>query len=180
MLKRILIGFSVFLFIAAAAYALASRASSTVHVARVFNAPIERVWSNWNDADTMKRWWGAKDYTAPVIKNDFRVGGEFLYSMRSPSGETHYNAGTFTDIALNKRIVAKMFFSDEAGQPLGAEKIGIPGHWPEFVEVQVEFSDLNGQTTKIEVTEIGIPLIMHTFAKLGWEQQFDKFEKIVH
>lgn len=179
MFKKTLISFAALILIGTIAYMLASRTSAKVRVSRVFNAPVERVWSNWNDADTMKRWWGPKDYTAPVIKNDFRVGGEFLYSMRSPSGEVHYNAGSFTEIALNKKIVSTMSFANESGQAISADKIGIPGHWPDRVEITVDFTDLNGQKTRVDVTESGIPLIMYTFAKMGWNQQFDKFEKVV-
>ena len=36
---------------------------------------------------------------------DARVGGQFLLSMKSPSGEVHYNGGTYTDIVLNKKIM---------------------------------------------------------------------------
>jgi uncharacterized protein YndB with AHSA1/START domain len=179
MLKKLLTGLFLLAALGTGAYYYASRASSKVRVARVFDAPIDRVWSNWNDADTMKRWWGPKDYSAPVIKNDFRVGGVFLYAMKSPAGDVHYNAGRFTDIALNKTIVSKMYFSDDQGRPVPASAAGIPGHWPDEVELRAEFTDLDGQKTKVEITETGIPLIMSVFARMGWEQQFDKFAQVV-
>ncbi len=179
MLKKSLFAFVVLIILAYAAFFFASRMSRMVKVSRTFNAPIERVWSNWNDPETIKRWWGPKGYSAPVIQNDIRVGGAFLFSMKSPSGEVHYNTGTYTDIALNKKIVSKMSFADETGKAIPASEIGLPGEWPDYVEVLVEFEDLKGQKTTITVTETGIPLIMSVFAKMGWEQQFDKFEDVI-
>ena len=157
----------------------ASHGTREIHISRTFNAPIERVWSNWTDEDTMKRWWSPKDYTAPLIKNDFRVGGSFLFSMKSPTGQMHYNTGTYTDIALNKKIVSKMSFADETGKAIPASAVGIPGHWPDEIELRVDFTELEGGKTRVAVTEKGIPLIMSVFAKMGWEQQFDKFEMVV-
>lgn len=178
MFKKILVGIAVLAAVVFAAFYLASRTSRVVRVSRTFNAPIERVWSNWTDGDTMKRWWSPKGYTAPVIKSDFRVGGTFLYSMKSPSGEMHYNAGTYTDILVNKKILQKMSFADADGKPVPAAAAGVPGQWPDEIEVLVEF-DGDDQKTKVTVTETGIPLIMYVFAKMGWEQQFDKFNEIV-
>ncbi len=179
MVKKALTVLVVLFALGVSAFFLAARFSTSIQITRTFIAPIDRVWSNFNDADTMKRWWSPKDYTAPIIKNDFRVGGTFFYSMRSPSGQMHYNTGTFTEIELNKKIVARMSFADETGKAISAAEARLPGKWPEQVEVKVEFEDLDGQKTKVRVTESGIPLIMSVFAKMGWEQQFDKFAKVV-
>ena len=180
MIKKLGFGIVVLLFTGGVVFFTASRVSKTVRVSRVFDAPIDRVWANWTDADAMKRWWSPKGYTAPLIKNDVRVGGTFLFSMKSPAGEVHYNAGVYTDIALNKKILAKMSFADETGKPISASAAGLPGRWPMEIEVLTEFTELdNGQKTRVEITERGIPMIMYVFAKMGWEQQFDKFEAIV-
>lgn len=177
MAKKILIGIASVLIVGFGLYFFASRITVTIHVSRTFNAPVERVWALWTNEDSMKKWWGPKHYSAPIIKNDVRVNGFFLFSMKAPNGETHYNSGMYTDISLNKKIVAKMFFSDENGSPIPASQVGVPGQWPEHVEIEVTFSEMDGGTkTRVQVTETGIPLVMSTFAKLGWEQQLDKFD----
>src|SRR5260221_11450748 len=32
----------------------------------------------WNDADSIKKWWGPKSYTSLVVRNDVREGGSYL------------------------------------------------------------------------------------------------------
>src|ERR1700721_1752420 len=32
---------------------------------RTFNASQDKVWRVWNDADSIKQWWGPTGYTAP-------------------------------------------------------------------------------------------------------------------
>jgi uncharacterized protein YndB with AHSA1/START domain len=53
-------------------------------IKRIFDAPRELLWKAWSDPEQMKRWWGPKGFTTPVCKIDFRVGGVYLYCMRSP------------------------------------------------------------------------------------------------
>jgi uncharacterized protein YndB with AHSA1/START domain len=151
---------------------------STVHVVRTFDAPIEKVWQVWTDAEAMKNWWSPKDYTAPVIKNDFRVGGTFLYSMRSPKGDLFWNTGKYLEIVPNQKIASTMSFSDENGKFLPGSEAGVPGVWPDEIKVLVEFKDLSGKT-EVSIREDGVPLIMKALAKMGWEQQMDKFETLL-
>lgn len=157
---------------------VARTTTSVVNVERTFNAPLDKVWILWTDAEVMKGWWSPKDYTAPVIKSDFREGGSFLYSMRSPKGEMHWNAGTYTQIVAKEKIVQSMSFADENGNIVKGSAIPVPGVWPDFVTVTTEFK-ADGDRTHVAIREEGIPLIMKLFAKLGWEQQFDKFQKLL-
>jgi uncharacterized protein YndB with AHSA1/START domain len=152
--------------------------SSTVHVERTVSAPAEKVWKLWNDPESMKKWWGPKDFTAPVIKNDLRVGGTFLLSMRSQKGEVFWNTGIYKEVIPNTKIVSTMSFSDENGKALPGSEVPVPGKWPDEITVTVEFKEANGKTTVV-ITEVGIPLIMKFFGKLGWQQQLDKFETLL-
>ena len=40
-------------------------------IERIFDAPVDLVWQAWTDPEHIKRWWGPKDFTAPVIKKRF-------------------------------------------------------------------------------------------------------------
>ena len=60
---------------------------------RTFNASQDKVWRVWNDADSIKHWWGPRGYTAPFITNDLRVGGTYLWAMKSAKGEMFWNTG---------------------------------------------------------------------------------------
>jgi PhnB protein len=122
---KILAGTAVVLVLCATVFVLIARkTSSTVHVERAFYAPVERVWKLWNDPESMKQWWGPKNYTAPVITNDLRVGGVFLLSMRSPKGEMFWNTGTYKEIVMNKKIVSTLSFSDENGKAVTGAELG--------------------------------------------------------
>ena len=152
--------------------------SSTIYVERIVPAPIEKVWKLWNDPEAMKKWWGPKDYTAPVIKNDLRVGGTFLLSMKSQKGDVIWNTGAYKEVVPNSKIVSSLSFSDENGKAIPGSEVPVPGNWPDEVTITVEFKEENGKT-KIAITEVGIPLIMKFFGALGWQQQLDKFETLL-
>jgi uncharacterized protein YndB with AHSA1/START domain len=167
----ILLGLVLFVFIA-------RHTSSTVNVERTFNASIDKVWNLWIDPEAMKKWWSPKDFTAPVIKNDPRVNGTFLFSMRSPKGEMFWNTGTYKEIIPGKKIVSTMSFSDENGRVVPGSEVKVPGVWPDEILVTVEFKTVEGKT-QVTIQEVGIPLIMKLMAKMGWEQQLDKFEVLL-
>ncbi|HZA25330.1 MAG TPA: SRPBCC domain-containing protein, partial [Dehalococcoidia bacterium] len=52
-------------------------------IERIFDAPRELVFKAWTEPDRMMRWWGPKGFTTPFCQIDLRVGGTFLYCMRS-------------------------------------------------------------------------------------------------
>lgn len=49
---------------------------------RVFNAPPERVFQMYSDAEHLKRWWGPRGWDLPFCEVDFRPGGTWLYCMK--------------------------------------------------------------------------------------------------
>ena len=99
-------------------------------ISRVFDAPREVVWKVWIDPELVKRWWGPKYFTAPVAKIDFRVGGRYLYDMRSPDGQDYWSTGTYREIVPLERIVATDSFADEQGNIVPASHYGIERTWP--------------------------------------------------
>lgn len=144
-------------------------------VEHTLNAPVDRVWTMWSDPETIKQWWSPTDFTAPVIKNDFRIGGRYLFAMKDPKGEMFWSAGVYHEIVPQQKIVSSHYFADESGNAIPSP---VPGEWPAEVQVMVEFSDAGGKT-HVKVTETGIPLIMKFFAGMGWKQQFEKFDKLL-
>ena len=171
-LGGVIVALALFVFVA-------RKTTSTARVEHTLNAPVAKVWAMWNDPETMKKWWSPKDYTAPVIKNDLRVGGNYLLSMRSPKGEMFWNVGTYQEIVPNQKIVSIMSFSDENGKAIPGSEVKVPGDWADSVTVMVEFKEVEGGKTQVTVTETGIPTIMKLFAKMGWQQQFDKFDALL-
>ncbi|MFA6312812.1 MAG: SRPBCC family protein [Sterolibacterium sp.] len=177
LLKTLAVVAGILLFVAIFVFVARGR-SSTVYVERTLSAPAEKVWKIWNDPESMRKWWGPRDYTAPVIRNDLRVGGTFLLSMRSHQGEVLWNTGTYKELVPNARIVSTLSFSDENGRVVPGSEVTVPGKWPDEIALTVEFKEAGGKTT-VTVTEVGIPLIMKFFGTLGWQQQLDKFEALL-
>src|SRR5512139_1991411 len=89
-------------------------------IERIFNAPRELVWKAWTDPEMLVRWWGPKNFTAPACLLDFRVGGKYLYCMRSPEGKDYWSTGTFTEIIPFEKIVQTDSFADEHGSVVSA------------------------------------------------------------
>jgi uncharacterized protein YndB with AHSA1/START domain len=152
---------------------LALEVRTTGSYERTFNAPNEQVWRVWSDPDSIKQWWGPAGYTAPTISNDLRVGGTFLWAMKSPKGEMFWNTGMYQEVVPNSRIVSTMSFADETGKALPGSKAPVPRRWPDAITVTTEFSESNGKT-KVTVKEVGMPLLVMILSRVAWDQQFDK------
>ena len=73
-------------------------------VTRTFDAPQERVWRAWSDADQVMRWWGPQGFTSPMCRMDFREGGTTLVSMRSDQGWELVNSWAYRSIEPIERI----------------------------------------------------------------------------
>ncbi len=84
-------------------------------ITRVFDAPRERVWNAFTDADHLKHWWGPKGFTMQTIKLDLRPGGVFHYSMRSPDGRETWGKFVYREIVPPDGMVFVNSFSDETG-----------------------------------------------------------------
>jgi len=94
-------------------------------ITRVFDAPRELVWKAWTDPKYVMQWWGPKGFTAPFCEIDFRVGGKFLLSMRTPDGWEGWNGGEYYEIVPYEKIVSSMYFSDSKGNKIEPEQLGI-------------------------------------------------------
>jgi uncharacterized protein YndB with AHSA1/START domain len=149
-----------------------------ITISWIFDAPREKVWRAWTNPKEVKKWWGPKDFTAPEIKIDLKIGGKYLYSMRGAGFDgvvkDFWNVGKFTEIVPMKRIVSTLSFADEKGNPVPATHYGMPGNWPMEVMAIVTFEEVEDGKTKLTVREVGIPSEMGEPARMGWEQQFDK------
>jgi uncharacterized protein YndB with AHSA1/START domain len=149
---------------------------SEMVVERIFDAPVELVWKAWTDPEHIKRWWGPKYFTAPVIKIDFRVGGKYHYCMRSPDGHDFWSAGFFREIVPLKRIVYSDSFADEQGNIVPGSHYGMSEDFPLELLVTLTFEDTGDGKTRFTSRHAGIPGGVHgEMAQLGWNQSLDKF-----
>ncbi|HOB59449.1 MAG TPA: SRPBCC domain-containing protein [Methanoregulaceae archaeon] len=159
---------------------MTKRKSAGLSITRVFDAPVDLVWKAWTDPGYVKRWWGPKDFTAPFIMIDFRVGGTSLLCMRSPDGQEFWSTGIYREIVPEKRIVTTDSFSDEKGAIVPASFYGMTGVWPLELLVTLTFEEKNGKTTFTLVHEGMPPGEPSEQAKAGWNESLDKLETLLH
>jgi uncharacterized protein YndB with AHSA1/START domain len=74
----------------------------------ILDAPKEKLFRCWTEAELLKQWFAPKPWTTPSAKMDVKPGGASLIIMRSPEGQEFPNAGQYLDVIPN----AKLVFSD--------------------------------------------------------------------
>ncbi|TLZ73408.1 MAG: hypothetical protein E6K14_05465 [Methanobacteriota archaeon] len=143
-------------------------------IERVFDAPRERVWKAWTQPEQAKRWWGPKGFTAPYWKSDFRVGGKYLYCMRSPDGMDYWGTGVYREIVPTEKIVATDSFADSEGNVVRASHYGFAADFPPELLLTVTFEDLGGKT-KMTLRHAGFPAGPdREGAVQGWTESLEK------
>ena len=84
-----------------------------VVITRVFNAPRNRVWKAWSEAEQMQKWWGPKGCSIKVVHFEFRPGGFFHYAMKYSNGPPMWGRFMYRDIVAEERIAWLNSFSNE-------------------------------------------------------------------
>ena len=143
-------------------------------ITRIFDAPRELVWRAWTDPERVMRWWGPKGFTSPACQIDLRVGGRYLWCMRSPEGQDLWSTGVYREIVEPERIVCTNSFADADGNPVPASYYGITEDLPLETLSTLTFEDHEGKT-KLTLRTEGLPDgEMRKGADAGWNEAFDK------
>jgi len=153
-------------------------------IERVFEAPRERVWKAWTEADEVKKWWGPAGFTAPHVEIDFKVGGKYLYAMHGPAGTEFdrdlWSAGEYKEIVPLEKIVVSDYFSDEHGNKMNPSEHGLSTDMPAEMDVTVKFEELDGGNTKLSIiypvpqTEAQYQAMKNSGMEQGWGTSLDK------
>jgi len=148
-------------------------------ITRIFNAPRSLVWKAWSKPEELMNWWGPKNFTSPVWELDFRVGGKYLFCMRSPDGQNYWATGIYKDIIEYEKIVYTDSFADEKGNVVPGSHYGMGEDFPKEMTVTVTFEDAGGKT-KMTLVHAGMPEGEHSkMANIGWNESFDKLTSIL-
>jgi len=153
-------------------------------ITRTFDAPRELVWQAWTDPEMVKKWWGPKDFTAPVIKSDFRVGGTYLYCMRGPAGPggpviDAWSGGEFKEIVPMQKIVVTDYFADKDGNKASAADFGLSPDFPEESTITITFAEEDGKTRltityQMPESQIAREAMIKSGIEAGWNETLDK------
>ena len=118
-----------------------------VVIERTFDAPIDLIWQMWTDPEHFKKWYGPQGFTIPVADMDLRVGGKRTICMASPDGSMKmWTTGEFTEIEPTDRLVYTESPSDENGNVVSPQAMGMPEGYPATTTVIVSLEDFGGRT----------------------------------
>ncbi|ULG91247.1 SRPBCC domain-containing protein [Leptospira interrogans] len=148
-------------------------------ITRIFNAPRETIFDAWTIPEQLMRWWGPKGFTCPICKIDFKVGGKYLFCMRSPEEQEFWSTGVYKEIVRPEKIVQTDNFADKDGNVVPASAYGIQGNWPESILITLVFEDHQGKT-KLILHHTGIPAgEIRDMTNASWNECLDKLESIL-
>jgi uncharacterized protein YndB with AHSA1/START domain len=134
----------------------------TVRIERIFEAPRERVFRAWTEADHVAAWYGPAHAEVPRdgIRIDPRVGGRWEVAMVLPGGRRFVAGYEIEMLVEPELIVMRSDPMPEVGMPDGTV-------------VRVEFHDL-GDRTRVMLTDGPLPPGGSKHAAAGYHAALDK------
>jgi uncharacterized protein YndB with AHSA1/START domain len=109
-----------------------SENSNEIHITRLYDAPIGRVWDAWADVAQIGEWWGPRGFTITTHTKALRAGGTWAYTMHGPDGTDWPNFTRYHDVQPQALLVYDHGASAEDAAPL--------------FRMTVRFRDLDGRT----------------------------------
>jgi len=150
-------------------------------ISRVFDAPRDKVWKAWTEAERLKQWWGPKGFKVAQLKLDLRPGGTMHYCLLMPDGKEMWGRFIYREIVRPERLVWINSFSDKDGG-LGVHPMAPT--WPREMHTTARFEDQGGKT-KVTIewlpAESATDLERKTFEEgrdsmqMGWTGTFEQF-----
>ncbi len=74
---------------------------------RQINASPGAVFAAIEDPQRLARWWGPDGFTNSFSVFEFRVGGNWHFTMHGPDGTSYPNQSQFSEIVPNQRVVIR-------------------------------------------------------------------------
>ena len=119
----------------------AENARYELSITRVIDAPREKIFRCWTEAELVKQWFAPLPWTTPAAELDVRPGGSSLIVMRGPDGNEFPNRGVYLEVVKNERIVCTDAFTEA----------WVPSAKP-FMVGTIQLDDLGGGRTQYTAT----------------------------
>lgn len=134
-------------------------------ITRTFDANRELVFKAWSDTKEMAKWFCPLDWELVNLESDFKVGGKWTSTMKSPKGNSHTMLGVYKEIVEPEKIKTTHFW-DQDGK-----------HTPETM-ISIAFEENDGKTT-MHFTQTGFANdeVRNEHVQ-GWNEFFDHLEKL--
>jgi uncharacterized protein YndB with AHSA1/START domain len=113
-------------------------------ISRTFDAPRDRVWAAFTEAQHLQHWMTPPGFTMPGCTVDLRPGGVFHYCMRALTGQEMWGKWTYREIEPPHRLVVIVEFSDKDG---GVTRHPMAPTWPLHTLSETTLAEDGGKTT---------------------------------
>ena len=140
--------------------------TSTIRLHRVLQAPPERVYRAFLDANAMVKWLPPNGFTGQVHHLDAKVGGTYSMSFTNFTTEkSHSFGGEYLELTSNERIRHTDRFDDP----------NLPGEMQTTITLkQVSVG------TELNIVQEGVPAVIPAEAcYLGWQESLTLLAKLV-
>lgn len=136
---------------------MATQEKTAITIKADVNAPVEKVWTYWNEPDHITQWNHASDdWHSPWAKNDLRVGGTLAARMEAKDGSFGFEfGGIYDEIQKHKYI----------GYTLGDGR-----------KVEIWFTPEGDKTAIVETFEAESENSLE-MQQMGWQAILDNFKK---
>jgi uncharacterized protein YndB with AHSA1/START domain len=140
--------------------------TNTIRLHRVLQAPPERIYRAFLDADAMAKWLPPNGFTGKVHHLDARVGGSYKMSFTNfTTGTSSSFGGEFLELVPNERIRHTDRFDDP----------NLPGEMQTTISLKAV-----SVGTEIEIVQEGVPAAIPPEAcYLGWQESLRLLTQLV-
>ncbi len=143
-------------------------------IVRTFAAPRELVFDCFTRAEHLARWWGPREFDAPVCETDARPGGKIRIDMRGPDPfGTNPVYGEYLEIDRPNRLRFVLRAFREADGSWGIEHIDTLV----FEDAPGGGTTLHMTTAVTQVSDAMLPAL--SGMKEGWSQSLDKLDELL-
>ena len=144
-----------------------------LEIKQVFDAPIEKVWDAWTNAESLKQWKSPEGMTTPEAEVDLKVDGNWHVVMEGDmtNGKEHAHSlllsGKYLEIEKPNKLVYTWLWE---GQPADTHN----------TTVTVLLKKVDDNKTEVTLLHTGFPdqnmVDEHTF---GWNSTLKNLEKFL-
>jgi uncharacterized protein YndB with AHSA1/START domain len=140
--------------------------TSTIRLHRVLQAPPERVYRAFLDANAMAKWLPPNGFTGQVHQLDARVGGTYRMSFTNfTTGKSHSFGGEYLELTPNERLR----YTDRFDDP------NLPGE----IQTTITLKQVS-VGTELNIVQEGVPAVIPAEAcYLGWQQSLRLLTQLV-
>ena len=140
--------------------------TNTIRLHRVVQAPPERVYRAFLDANAMVKWLPPNGFTGQVHHLDAKVGGTYRMSFTNfTTQKSHSFGGEYLELTPNERIRHTDKFEDP----------NLPGEMQTTITLQQV-----SVGTELTIVQEGVPAVIPAEAcYLGWQESLTLLAKLV-